>query len=331
MALWIVGRERNIAPAHLSFSGYWSDHCLRGYNCRLEMYVMNKRKDMSQIIDAHHHLWHYNAEEFPWITPELETLRSDFLPDLFDDVIQPVGVSGSVVVQARDTIAETEWLLELAEASTAILGVVGWLPLASPELPRLLSRFAGRNKLKGIRHIVQDEPDPDFLLGAEFNAGVTALGEAGLVYDVLVYDSQLPKAIEFVRRHPGQSFVLDHCGKPRLGGDTHAEPFTSWCKAIRTLAREQNVSCKVSGLATQTSHANWCLDDLRPCLDTVLDAFGPSRLMAASDWPVCLLRSGYSQWWSVLDEWAGGLDPETRAAIFGGTARRVYNLDRESN
>ncbi len=292
---------------------------------------MNKPRDTSEIIDAHHHLWRYNAAEFPWITPELDALRSDFLPHIFEGVMQPVGVSGSVVVQARDTIAETEWLLELAEASTAILGVVGWLPLASAELPQLLHRFAGRKKLKGIRHIVQDEPDPDFLLRPEFNAGVSALGAAGLTYDVLVYDSQLPKAIEFVRRHPGQSFVLDHCGKPKLGGDTSAEPFNSWCRGIRTLAREENVSCKVSGLATQTGHADWSLDDLRPCLDTVLEAFGPDRMMAASDWPVCLLRSGYGQWWMALEEWASSLDPEDRAEIFGGTARRVYHLDRESN
>jgi len=288
---------------------------------------MNIQREMAGIIDAHHHLWRYEARELPWITPELETLRSDYLPDLFEDAMGPVGVRGSIVVQARQTLEETEWLLDLAEASKAILGVVGWLPLRSPELPRLLDRFSGRKKLKGLRHIVQDEPDPDFLLGAEFNAGVSALRGTGLVYDILIYEPQLPQAIEFVRRHPDQAFVLNHCGKPKLGGQLGGGTSTDWCKGIRILAREENVSCKISGLATQTSHANWCLDDLRPCLDTVMEAFGPNRLMAASDWPVCLLRSGYAEWWSVLAEWASGLDAEARAEIFGGTARRVYRLD----
>jgi len=291
------------------------------------MYVINKRRDMDEIIDAHHHLWRYDAGQYPWITPELETLKADFLPELFEGVMQPLGVGGSVVVQACHSVEETEWLLDLAEASSAILGVVGWLPLASPELPQLLERFAGRTKLKGIRHIVQDEPDPDFLLGEAFNAGAAALGAKGLVYDILIYESQMPHAIEFVRRHPGQSFVLDHCGKPKLGGEPGASNFTSWCRGIHALAREENVSCKVSGLATQTCHETWCLEDLRPCLDTVLEAFGPHRLMAASDWPVCLLRSDYGRWWSVLGEWASGLDAEAHAAIFGGTARRVYRLN----
>jgi L-fuconolactonase len=293
----------------------------------LKLYVMNKRREMAEIIDAHHHLWHYNPLDLPWITPELETLRADFLPAGFESAMGPVGVRGSVVVQARHSLAETEWLLDLAESSTAILGVVGWLPLASPDLPRLLDRFAGRAKLKGIRHIVQDEPDPDFLTGAEFNAGVAAAGEAGLVYDILIYESQLPLATEFVRRHPRQSFVLDHCGKPKIAGQPGSQTFTKWCRGIRTLALEENVCCKISGLATQTCHDKWCLDDLRPCLDTVLDAFGPQRLMAASDWPVCLLRSGYGQWWSALDEWASNLDVEAREDIFGATARRFYHLD----
>ena len=278
---------------------------------------------MAEIIDAHHHLWRYDAKEYGWITPAMEVLQSDFLPECFGPAMHSAGIDGSIVVQARQTIEETLWLLELAHESEEISGVVGWLPLAGPEFPKLLDQFSTRPKLKGLRHVVQDEADPEFLSTAAFNRGIDALIGTGLVYDILIYAHQLPQAIEFVRRHPRQVFVLDHCGKPSIGEGA----IDAWQANLHRLAEQENVACKVSGLVTQVSSGTWDLDLLRPYLDAVLEAFGPQRLMAGSDWPVCLLASTYQQWWSALHEWASPLSGGDRAEVFGGTARRIYHLD----
>jgi L-fuconolactonase len=278
---------------------------------------------MTKIIDAHHHLWRYDAKEYAWIAPHMKVLQADFVPEHLEQVLRPAGVDGSIVVQARQSIEETEWLLDLAEGSNRILGVVGWLPLASPELPALLERFAGRPRLKGLRHLVQDEPDPEFILGERFNAGIESIRGTGLVYDILVHADQLPQTIEFVRRHPDQSFVLDHCGKPTITDGC----FEAWRSNLELLGKHENVTCKVSGLPTQVCGGTWDLASLTPYLDAALSAFGPRRLMAGSDWPVCLLASTYLQWWSALCEWATVLDDQEREDFFCNTARRVYKLN----
>jgi L-fuconolactonase len=277
---------------------------------------------MADIIDAHHHLWQYDTQEYSWISPEMEVLQTDFLPADLESAMESAGISGSVAVQARQSIQETRWLLDQAEKSTGILGVVGWLPLQSPALPGLLAQFSENPRLKGLRHVVQDEPDPDFILGSAFNKGIEALLGTGLTYDILIHARHLPQTIEFAGRHPQQAFVLDHCGKPAIGEGS----FETWRDNMRLLAQHQNVSCKLSGLATQTASGHWTLDALRPYLDAALEAFGPTRLMAGSDWPVCLLATTYARWWSALRQWGSALDESSHAAIFGGTARRVYHL-----
>jgi L-fuconolactonase len=276
---------------------------------------------MAQIIDAHHHLWRYNSHEYAWISPEMAVLHADFLPGLFEEEMRSAGIHCSVLMQTRQTIEETTWMLDLAGASTAIAGVVGWLPLDSPEISALLQPFSSRTKLKGLRHIVQDEPE--LLLSPAFNEGIAALTHAGLVYDIVVHAPQLPIAVEFVKKHPRQSFVLDHCGKPEIGSGS----FATWRDDLLRLADHENVACKISGLATQAPNANWTLDDLRPYLDVVFEAFGPTRLMAGSDWPVCLLASSYTKWWSALREWSSTFDDSARDDIFSATAKRIYRLD----
>ena len=210
--------------------------------------------------------------------------------------LRDAGVDGSVVVQARQSVEETRWLLEVAAEDEAIRGVVGWLPLASAELPALLREFAGGGKLKGVRHVVQDEPDDDFILRDDFNRGVAALLDTGLVYDILIYERHLPQAAGFVERHPKQVCVLDHLAKPRIK-ERILEP---WRENLSRLAEHDNVFCKLSGLVTEADWGAWTLDGLRPYLDAALEAFGAERLMAGSDWPVCLLASGYGQWWGAL-------------------------------
>ena len=235
---------------------------------------------MVELIDAHHHLWHYGEEDFGWldskIHPSMEELKRDYLPEDLRQELATAGVDGSVAVQARQSLQETHWLLACAKRMPAIRGVVGWVPLASPKLHEILNSLAGEPKLKGLRHVVQDEPD-EFLSGADFNRGVAALGGTGLVYDILIYERQLPQTLDFARRHPGQSFVLDHLAKPGVR-ERELEP---WQAATfeSTCAREPQRMLQAlrpgdrSRIGTRGR-----LRICKPYLDTALEAFGPDRL-----------------------------------------------------
>jgi L-fuconolactonase len=283
----------------------------------------------SEVIDAHHHLWRYTPEEYGWIDDPMAVLRRDFLPADLETEIASAGASGididgTIAVQARQTLEETHWLLDLADRCSAMRGVVGWAPIAGAEFPAVMEQFDGRAKLKGLRHVIQGEPDENYILREDFNAGIRALAGSGLVYDILIYERHLPQTIEFVDRHPGQCFVLDHIAKPKIATD-ELEP---WAARIRELAQRENVWCKLSGMVTEAKWDAWSSESetLRPYLDTVIEAFGPARLMAGSDWPVCLVASGYAQWWAVLRAYFADFSEEERAGIFGGTAIEVYRL-----
>lgn len=272
-------------------------------------------------LDSHHHLWRYTTAEYGWIDDSMSILRRDFLPADLERELAAAHVDGAVTVQARQTLDETRWLLALANDTPSIRGVVGWAPLADDGIERILDEFADAPKLKGLRHVVQAEA-PGFLDGEAFNDGIRTLNSRGLVYDILIFERQLEEAIRFVDRHPNQTFVLDHIAKPKIAA-AELEP---WRTNLRELARRQNVSCKVSGLVTEAHWSDWNLEALRPYLETVLDAFGPSRLMAGSDWPVCLVASSYAGWWEVLRTYFAGLSEDEQAEIFGQTASRIYRL-----
>ena len=277
---------------------------------------------MVETIDAHHHLWRYDSQDYGWISAEMKVLRRDFLAADLAGELQTAGVDGSVVVQARQTLAETDWLLALADADPRIRGVVGWAPLADANFPVHLKRLLAQTKLKGLRHVIQDEPDDNFILRDDFNRGVDQLLNTGLVYDILIHERHLPQAAVFVARHPDQIFVLDHLGKPKIR-DSVIQP---WRDQLKRLAQHANVYCKLSGLVTEADWDMWTLHDLQPYLDAALEAFGAERLMAGSDWPVCLLASTYQRWWATLREWCGSLSEDERAKILGGTAWTVYRL-----
>jgi L-fuconolactonase len=282
---------------------------------------LSKSTDCS-VIDAHHHLWRYSATEYDWIDDNMATLRRDFLiPDLVVELAN-AGINGAVTVQARQTLEETRWLLELARSSEAIRGVVGWAPLAASDFETSLDALAADSKLVGLRHVVQAEPQ-GFLDGADFNRGIRAVSATGLVYDLLIVDGQLGEAIHFVDRHPQQTFVMDHIAKPKIAVG-EIEP---WRTRIRELSRRENVCCKVSGMATEDVWSSWSVESLRPYLDAVVDAFGPHRLMAGSDWPVCLVATGYARWWNMLRNYFASFSENERAEIFGATAVRVYDLE----
>jgi L-fuconolactonase len=280
---------------------------------------------MTERIDAHHHLWRYSKEEYGWITGNMAPIARDFLPHDLQQVLTSSGIQGSVAVQARQTLEETQSLLDFAQEFPIIRGVVGWAPIASPEFSQVLERFHHFHKLKGLRHVVQDEPDDAFLLRPDFNAGIALIKRYGLVYDILIFERQLPAAISFVDRHPSQIFVVDHIAKPRIR-DRVLEP---WRTNIRELARRENVFCKLSGMVTEAHWAQWSLPDLLPYFEVVLEAFGPKRLMAGSDWPVCLLAATYQTWFSTLREFISRLSSAEQEMILGSVATKVYSLSRK--
>ncbi|MEO8497221.1 MAG: amidohydrolase family protein, partial [Planctomycetota bacterium] len=260
---------------------------------------------------------------YGWIGPGMSVLKRDFLPATLTDEIGQAGIDGVVSVQARQTVEETEWLLAMAAEHEFIRGVVGWVPLASPDMLSVLEPLAQSPWLKAVRHVIQDEPDDAFILGTEFNRGVSQLKQLGLVYDVLIFATQLANSIRFVDQHPDQPFVLDHIAKPTIGATEFHE---AWAVELRELARREHVVCKFSGVVTEVRDATWSVEVIRPYWDVAIDAFGPKRLMFGSDWPVCLSRSGYGQWVSTVRELIAGLSLTEQNDIMGANACRAYDL-----
>ena len=258
-------------------------------------------------------------------------LERDFLLPELREAVHHARVDGTIAVQARQTLEETRWLLQMAAESEGqdgrrlIYGVVGWAPIAQPEFEAELERLRTDGALRGLRHIVQGEP-AGFLEGLSFNAGIRALEPTGLVYELLLAGGKRPEQMQeaaaFLDRHPRQRFVLDHAAKPLIA-QGELEP---WARVIREMARRENVTCKVSGLVTEADWVGWTPRSLRPYLDVVVEAFGPERLMAGSDWPVCLVASDYGRWWQVLEGYFEGFSAAERDAVFGGVAGKVYGV-----
>lgn len=272
-------------------------------------------------IDSHHHFWNYDPVEFNWIDDRMQAIRRSFLPEQLKVELNLAGIDGVVSVQARQVIAETDFLLECANTNDFIKGVVGWLPLADANISEVLERYSDQAKLKAMRHVVQGEPD-GFLDSEAFNHGIQCLEQHNLVYDVLIFERQLKEAIRFVDRHRNQTFVLDHIAKPQIKNNL-VEP---WQKNIREFAKRENVTCKLSGMVTEADFQNWTPQQLQLYLDTVLDAFGPERLMFGSDWPVCLVACGYQRWHDLIREYISPLSLDEKSAIMGGTAIQTYKL-----
>src|SRR5712691_4708144 len=233
---------------------------------------------MAMHIDAHQHFWIYNQPDYAWIDDSMSSIRHDFLPAELNPQLKSNGFQGSVLVQVQQTLEETRWLLELAAHNSFILGVVGWVDLRSSRLRAELESFSGNPRLVGIRHIVQSEPD-DFLLQPDFLRGISVLEDFDLAYDVLIYAKHLPIAAEFVKRFPGQRFVLDHLAKPPIKSGA----VDLWAHGMRELSSFPNVFAKVSGLVTEADWRTWKPEDIRPYLDVAFECFGPRRLMIGSD------------------------------------------------
>jgi L-fuconolactonase len=274
-------------------------------------------------IDAHQHFWRYDPREYDWIDDSMANLRHDFLPDGLKPQMEQAGFQGCVAVQARQTLEETRWLLELAAAAPFVLGVVGWVDLQSPQVHSQLEAFAKNPKLVGVRHVVQGEPDDRFLLRPEFLRGISVLEEFDLAYDILIYTRYLPVTAEFVRHFPGQRFVLDHLAKPPIKSGS----LQPWAHGLRELAAFPNVLCKLSGLVTEADWQQWKPEQLAPYIAVAFDCFGPERLMIGSDWPVCTVAASYTRAMDVVKNYLSGQPAQVQAAVLGENAQRFWKLN----
>jgi L-fuconolactonase len=275
-----------------------------------------------ECIDSHHHLWKYSPEEYPWMSDKMEVLRHNYLLPELDAVTTAAGVTGTVAVQAQQTLAETEWMLSLAKDSQRIRGVVGWVPLVETKIEATLEAIAQHPKLKGIRHILQDEADDRYMLREDFNRGIACLQQFDLRYDLLIFERHLLQTIEFVDRHPHQIFILDHIAKPLI----REQAMEPWRSNLRDLARRENVYCKLSGMTTEADWSLWREEQLWPYVETVLSAFGAKRLMFGSDWPVLNLASDYTAWIEIVRRAIAKLSPYEQEQIMAKTAMEAYGL-----
>lgn len=252
----------------------------------------------------------------------MKVLKRDFLPDDLLPEIERIDFDGSLAVQARQSLEETRWLLAIASKYDFVKGVVGWVDLCSEESENQLREFTGNSKFVGVRHVLQDEPDDRFMLSESFLRGMRMIGKYNLVYEILILQKHLPYAEELVRCFPGQKFVLDHIAKPRIKEGT----ISPWKEDMRKLARHPNVYCKLSGMVTEADWQGWKKEDFIPYLDVVFDAFGTSRLMIGSDWPVCTVSSSYNLTMKIVIDYMQSFNQTDRDMILGKNAVRIYNL-----
>ncbi|MEU0090237.1 amidohydrolase family protein [Kribbella sp. NPDC006257] len=280
---------------------------------------------MSGRVDAHHHIWDLAVREQTWMVgAELEPIRRNFSIDDLAPLTADAGVTATVLVQTVGVPEETPEFLEVAASNDLVAGVVGWVDLTADDVADALAALKERadgSWLKGIRHQVHDEPDQRWLCRDDVRAGLKAVAEAGLVYDLLTKTPHLPSAVETAAALPELTFVVDHISKPVVGGDL--EP---WATDLRALAALPNVSCKLSGMVTEASWTDWKVSDLKPYVEVVLDAFGPDRVMFGSDWPVCLLAASYAEVVEAAEALTSDLTPDEQTAIFETTARHTYQL-----
>ncbi len=272
-------------------------------------------------IDSHQHFWKFDPVRDSWIDGTMEVIRKDFLPKDLKPILDANAIDGCVAVQADQSEEETKFLLDCAEENDFVKGVVGWVDLRANTVEDRLAHFSENKLLKGVRHIVQAEAD-DFMLRKDFQCGIGKLTQFNLTYDILVFPSQLEAAISLVNKFPNQQFVLDHIAKPYIK-DGKIDP---WKTHIFELAKQHNVSCKVSGMVTEADLKLWNTSDFKPYLDVVFEAFGVDRILYGSDWPVCLLAAEYQQQLQIVEDYIKDFAEEDQAKIFGKNAIREYNL-----
>ncbi|MEP3298163.1 amidohydrolase family protein [Tateyamaria sp.] len=276
-------------------------------------------------IDAHQHFWALERGDYGWLTPELAPLYRDFLPDELSPILRANGVEGTVLVQAAPTVAETEFLLGLADNISFILGVVGWVDFDATDATAQIAQHATHPKLVGLRPMIQDIPDVNWMLSTDHARIFEVMANADLVFDALVLPKHLPNLRTLLANHPKLRVVIDHAAKPDIAtGD-----FDDWSVNMALLAKETTAYVKLSGLVTQ-AQKDWSVAQLQPYVDHLLEQFGPTRIIWGSDWPVCTLASTYDAWRAAADQLLNGIDGSERDAIFGENAARIYKIEGTS-
>jgi len=273
-------------------------------------------------IDAHQHFWKYDPNRDTWIDNSMLVLQNDFLPKDLQPILTQNKFDGCIVVQADQSVDETQFLLQLSDDSSFIKGIVGWVDLMNQDIEQTLSKLSNHKKFKGVRHILQAEPE-GFMLQDEFLNGISLLEKFNLTYDVLISPHQLEEAIKLVETFPKQKFVLDHLAKPEI----KANKITTWKEDIFSLSSFQNVYCKLSGLVTEADWNSWKPEDFTAYLDVVFKAFGVERLMFGSDWPVCLLASNYAQVVKLIENYMTSLSQKEQEDIMGKNTMKFYNIN----
>ncbi len=273
-------------------------------------------------IDAHQHFWKYDSFKHAWIDDSMSVIRQDFLPSDLEKVYDEHGIDGCVAVQADQTLEETNFLLWLSGKYEFIKGVVGWVDLRDIKIDKVLEEYGQHEKIKGFRHIVQGEADPDFLLQSDFLRGISYLDKYNFVYDILIFPHQLEATLEFVKRFPHQKFVIDHMAKPYIKDGY----FDGWATLMKEIAKEENVYCKLSGMITEADYNSWTPEQITPYMDLVLSAFGSDRIMFGSDWPVCLVAGRYAEVKQLVTDFISKLSLIEQTKIMGTNAMQFYNL-----
>jgi L-fuconolactonase len=276
---------------------------------------------MALQVDSHQHFWSVARGDYGWLTPEQEVLYRDFVPADLEPLIRDAGVQRTVLVQAAPTVEETRFLLDIARDTAWVAGVVGWVDMEATDAPDRLGGLASDAAVKGIRPMIQDIPDVDWMLGKSLEPALRALVELDLAFDALVKPPQLPNLLRLLERHPDLRVVVDHGAKPDIAGGV-LEP---WASDLARIADETAACCKLSGLATEAGDG-WKPESLKPYMDRLLECFGPERLMWGSDWPVVNLAGGYAAWRRASERYLSRLPAPARDAILGGNAAHFYKL-----
>jgi L-fuconolactonase len=274
------------------------------------------------IVDSHQHFWQVGHFDYPWMSPELGVLYRDYLPLHLEPIVKKSGVAKTVLVQASNTLAETHWLLSLADNNPFIAGVVGWVDLTDPGIGGELDVLTANPKFKGVRHLVESEPAEDWLVLPSVLRGLQSLSDYGVSYDLLVHTCHLKHARRVAESYPKLRLVIDHMAKPPIASGEVRE----WAQEIKVVAAYPNVHCKLSGLVTEANPASWRPKDLQPFVERAIDYFGPERMMFGSDWPVCLLAASYDQVLDSVHQLLAGLSETERNAVLGENARTFYRL-----
>jgi L-fuconolactonase len=280
--------------------------------------------NLKNQIDSHQHFWKYDPKVHSWMNDDMKIIQRDFLPQDLKPLLDKSGIHGCVAVQASQTEAENDFLLSLSHENDFIEGIVGWVDLQSKDISGRLEFYSGHPKIKGFRHIIQDEPDIDFMLRPSFLKGISKLYEFGFTYDILIYPKHLPNAYTLAKSFPNQLFVIDHLAKPNI----KEQEIANWSSDLKKIASLENVYCKISGMVTEADWYNWKPENFTPYLETALEAFGVERLMNGSDWPVCTLSSSYENTYGIAKRFFSKLSENEQEQFFGGNATSFYQLNK---